>query len=141
MPLIPLAPQFLVAPQLSPADFDAAKEDGVTHVICNRVKGEAPGQPTMAEMAEAAAERGISFEVISASQGLTPAQMEALDLAIATHSKILAYCASGKRSALLWAATRVQAGDDLENVMSATEAAGFDFSGFRSGLASLAPSG
>ncbi|MEM9233011.1 MAG: TIGR01244 family sulfur transferase [Pseudomonadota bacterium] len=141
MPMIPLTHGFRVAPQISTADIEAAHEAGISLVICNRVEGEAPGQPENADMAAAVEAKGMSFAAIPMAGGVSPAQLDELDRLMAEHQNIVAYCASGKRSALLWAATRARAGDSIDSILHATAAAGFDFSGFRDSLASLSPAG
>ena len=49
-----LAPNLSVSPQLSIADIGEAKARGFLSVVVNRPDAEEPGQPTIAEMREAA---------------------------------------------------------------------------------------
>jgi uncharacterized protein (TIGR01244 family) len=43
-----------------------------------------------------------------------------------TEGRVLAYCRSGSRSSLLWAAARVANGADVEAVLAQAQAAGID---------------
>ena len=56
----PVTDAFAVAPQLSVSDLSEAATLGYRLVINNRPDGEAPGQPTAAEMATAVARRAAA---------------------------------------------------------------------------------
>lgn len=138
MAFMELRQGFLVSPQISVADVAAAKAAGATLIVCNRPDGEAPGQPSAAEIGEAAQAEGLAFAAIPISAGITGNQINELDKLMSEHSSILAYCGSGRRSSLLWSATRARAGDDVEELIAAAANVGLDLSEFRAALTGLA---
>ena len=121
---------FATAPQLSPADMAEAAARGFTLVINNRPDGEAPGQPTNAEMEAAAHAAGLAYVHIPVVGGPTPGQVEAVRAAVETaDGPVLAFCRSGTRSIVTWA--RGRAGGDMprETLIALGAAAGYDLSG------------
>ena len=50
-----------VSPQITAEDVAAAASLGYRTIVCNRPDGEAPGQPSMAEIEAAAQAAGLSF--------------------------------------------------------------------------------
>ena len=121
---------FATAPQLAPADMAEAAARGFTLVINNRPDGEAPGQPTHAEMAAAAQAAGLAYVHIPVVGSPTPGQVEAVRAAIETaDGPVLAFCRSGTRSIVTWAQGRL--GDDMprETLIELGQAAGYDLAG------------
>ena len=59
-----VTPEFSVAPQIGPEDVPAAKAQGFVKLINNRPDGEVPGQPTSAEMEQAARAAGLDYVFI-----------------------------------------------------------------------------
>ena len=105
MDIRPITPDFAVAPQLDPADMAILAEQGVGTVICNRPDMENPPSHQAAAMQEAAEAAGLSFvfnPVIGSAMTLdnVDEQAEAID---AEEGSVVAYCASGTRSAVMWA--------------------------------------
>ncbi|CAN5235482.1 TIGR01244 family sulfur transferase [soil metagenome] len=126
----PVTPDFAVAPQLAPGDMAEAKAMGFTLVINNRPDGEAPGQPTGAEMQAAAQAQGLEYVAIPVVGGPNEDQVQAVSEAVAAASgPVLAFCRSGTRSIVAWSRGRVAAGDDRESVLETAQAAGYDLSG------------
>jgi uncharacterized protein (TIGR01244 family) len=105
MEIRPLTDAYAVAPQIDPADMAAIKAAGFAVVIDNRPDGEIPPShhtEVMAKAAEAAGLRFIANPVIGGM--LTEANVIAQAEAIASaEGPILAYCASGNRSSVVWA--------------------------------------
>ncbi|MEM1079843.1 MAG: TIGR01244 family sulfur transferase [Pseudomonadota bacterium] len=134
-----LSPSFAVAPQILPEDVPTLVEAGVTAVICNRPDMENPVE-LRADVLRAAVEAaGLAFHdnpVVGG--GLSLADVEAQARVIAeTEGTVLAYCASGTRSAILWAfaiAGRVATDD----ILSALSQAGYQLEGMRPQLDALA---
>ena len=109
----------------SVADLPA---QGVTMLINNRPDGEDPGQPAAGDI-EAAAERaGLTYRHIPIIRGIGPADVEAMDQAIeqANGGKVLAFCRSGNRSALVSALARRRQGIDQATIEQQLIAAGVD---------------
>ncbi|WP_426168779.1 TIGR01244 family sulfur transferase [Sandarakinorhabdus sp. DWP1-3-1] len=128
---IRLTPDISVAPQIAPADCAAARAQGFTAIVNNRPDGEAPGQPTAAEMRAAAEAAGLRYADIPVDHtGLGMAQVEAMAAELAAAGgPMLAFCRSGTRSTNLWALAAALRGEDPAAIIAAAEAGGYDVSG------------
>lgn len=105
MDIRPLTPAYAVSPQIDPADMAQIKAAGFAMVIDNRPDGEIPPSHHSDTMAAAAAEAGLDFVANPVIGGMltmenVTAQAEAIAQA---KGPILAYCASGNRSSIVWA--------------------------------------
>ena len=119
----------LVAGQIRPDDMEALKAGGIGMIINNRPDDEEAGQPSNAEMQEAARAAGIDYRYIPVASGFSANQVEAMGKAIAnSQGQVLAFCRSGTRSAFLWALARAREGDPAEELMQKAAAAGYDLS-------------
>ena len=114
-----------VAGQLSPAHIAQLAEQGVQSFINNRPDNEAPGQPLSSELAEAAQEAGVAYAHLPMAGMLTPDLLARNGELFADMPRpIVAFCASGTRSAALWAfAHAPKLG--VSEAMEALETAGF----------------
>jgi uncharacterized protein (TIGR01244 family) len=123
-----VTPGFAVAPQLAPADMAAAAAHGFTLVINNRPDGEAPGQPSGAEMAAAAEAAGLKYVAIPVRGGPTPDQVAAMRAVVdAADGPVLAYCRSGTRSIFTWSLGEAAAGSrSRAELIALGQAAGYD---------------
>ena len=105
MDIRPLTPTYAVSPQIGLADLAVLKAAGYTTVIDNRPDGEIPPDLHTVAMRQAAEALGLTFianPVISGAltaQNVT-AQAEAM---AGASGPVLAYCASGNRSSVVWA--------------------------------------
>lgn len=128
---IRLTPDISVAPQIAPADCVTARAQGFTAIINNRPDGEAPGQPTAAEMRSAAEAAGLRYADIPVDQtGMGMAQIEAMAAELAAAGgPVLAFCRSGTRSANLWALAAALGGTDPATIIAAAATGGYDVSG------------
>jgi len=137
MDIRPLSPDFAVSPQITVADVAILAEAGFSHIICNRpVFESAPeDQPDAIQAAVEAAGMGWTDNpLISGQLSLDHVTAQKAD------GKVLAYCASGTRSAILWALS--QAGQmDTDDIMAALEKAGYPLEGLRSQVDMLAAQG
>ena len=122
---------FSVAPQITPDDIAAAADQGFVLVINNRPDGEAPDQPTGAQMAAAARAAGVAYAHIPVRGGPTPEQVEAVRAAIAeAEGPVLAFCRSGTRSIITWSLGQAGSGArDRGELARLGQAAGYDLSG------------
>ena len=119
--------QVSVSPQIDLADIDEAARHGFRLVINNRPDGEAPGQPTSAEVEAAAHQAGLAYAHIPVRGGPTPAQAEAMrELIAQAGGPTLAFCRSGTRSIVTWALGQVMAGAPRDELVAAGAAAGYD---------------
>jgi uncharacterized protein (TIGR01244 family) len=125
----PVTSDFAVAPQLSPDDLLDAARSGFRLIINNRPDGEAPDQPSAAEMGAAAAHAGLRYVHIPVRGGPTPADIAAVAAAISdADGPVLAFCRSGTRSIITWALGQAARGADKLDLLAAGRSAGYDLS-------------
>jgi uncharacterized protein (TIGR01244 family) len=100
-----LTPNYAVSPQIDLEDLAKAKAMGFTDIIDNRPDGEIPPSLHGAEMAAQARALGLVFHINPVIGGaLTEANVTAQRAAMAVaKGPVLAYCASGNRSSIVWA--------------------------------------
>ena len=119
-----------VSPQIAPADVAQAKAQGFTTIINNRPDGEAPGQPTSAEIEAAARTAGLDYVHIPVRGGPTPEQVDANRRAIeGSKGPVLAFCRSGNRCIVTWSIGERLAGRDRGELVKIGAEAGYDLSG------------
>lgn len=117
-----------VAPQIALSDMAQAAELGVTTIVSNRPDGEDPGQPTAAEVAEAAEAAGLRFVHAPVSGFPDEAAITAVGEVLARGEPVLMFCRSGTRSAMTWALAMRRAGADADSLRDAGARAGYDLS-------------
>ncbi|MEM9434586.1 MAG: TIGR01244 family sulfur transferase [Pseudomonadota bacterium] len=116
-----LSPDFAVSPQIDTADIPSLKDEGFELVICNRPAFESQSDQSPDAIGAAASDADLVFRDNPAVMGQLT--LEAVD-AQKSDQKTLAYCASGTRSAVLWAFT--QAGiRPTSEILMALEHAGY----------------
>lgn len=123
-----------VTGQLLAVQMQALAEQGVMSFINNRPDMEGPMQPLSEELEKAAQELGVDYHHIPMAGGLTPGLLEASQTAFDNLPRpIVAFCASGMRSAALWAFAHV---DKLgvDGVMNGVSAAGYNLEQIRGPL-------
>jgi len=118
---------FQVSPQITPEEARAAGEAGVKLIINNRPDGEAPGQPTSAEVEAAARAAGAEFLALPFVGRPTIDQARAQAEAVAgANGPVLAYCRTGTRSITAWAIGEASRGRDRSELVRLAAAAGYD---------------
>lgn len=129
-----------VAPQILPEQVADLAAAGFTAIVNNRPDGEDDGQPAGDAIARAAAVAGLSYTAIPVTHaGFSGAQVEAMAEAMAAAGgPVLAYCRSGTRSCNLWALAAASAGGDPGELTAKAAGAGYDLSGIRPLLDTLA---
>lgn len=129
-----------VSPQIAIGHVADAKDLGVGLVMNNRTEGEAPNQVPTEEMQAAVEAAGLKYVSIPIGpRGITTADLEAFNAALeASGGKMLAYCGSGTRSITLRTFARAFAGDDIDLLLKEAADAGYDLSGHRDALVSVA---
>jgi uncharacterized protein (TIGR01244 family) len=122
---------------IEPEDMTALAKEGYVAVICNRPDGEVPPSHRAAAMQEAAEAAGLAFTFNPvAMPNLTVEAVEEQADAM-EGGRTLAYCASGTRSAILWALS--QAGRmPVDDILSTTAEAGYALDGLRPQIDALA---
>ena len=137
-----LTDSYAVSPQIAPADLAAIKAAGFTTVIDNRPDGEIPANLHAEIMRQAAEALGLTFVINPVIGGAltldnVKAQKAALDSA---GGPVLAYCASGNRSSMVWALA--QAGNRPTDELIALPARfGYQLEGLRDQIEALAQRG
>jgi uncharacterized protein (TIGR01244 family) len=139
MDIRPLSEGYAVSPQIAPEDMPAIRAAGFVAVVCNRPDAEVPPDLGSAAIRAAAEAAGLAFVDNPFSHGgLHMGLIEAQAGAMAGASgPVLAYCASGTRSSMLWAlALAGQVGADA--LIGAAARRGYDLSGLRPQIEALA---
>ncbi|HMO07235.1 MAG TPA: TIGR01244 family sulfur transferase [Paracoccaceae bacterium] len=100
-----ITPAYAVSPQIAPEDLAAIRAAGFTTVINNRPDAEIPPDWHTEPMRKAAEAAGLTYVVNPVIGGmLTMENVKAQGAAIAASpGPVLAYCASGNRSSIVWA--------------------------------------
>ena len=102
---IPLAENFRVSPQITAADLESAKAQGVTLVINNRPDHEGgPAQPDSKTLAAAAGAVGLSYRhlPVPPSGHVDADARQMVELVQSLPQPVLAFCRTGTRSAALY---------------------------------------
>lgn len=120
--------RLIISGQISAADVASAAREGVTMIVNNRPDHEDASQPLASEIEEAAAAAGIAYRHVPILRGIGPGEVEEMKDAIeaAGDGKILAFCRSGTRSAMVCALAQREMGVERGEVERRLSAAGFD---------------
>ncbi len=127
-----ITPDYAVSPQIAPEDIGAIAAAGFTTILCNRPDAEVPPELSAAAMRAAAEAAGLRFvENPVTHQTLNEAMVAAQKAAMeGSAGPVLAYCASGTRSTIVWSLG--QAGTlSADEIISAAARAGYDMEGLR----------
>lgn len=141
MSLQPLDKQASVSGQLNPDDMKDIAAQGFGAVVNNRPDREAMfGQPRTADLKQAAEAAGLLFvDLPFPGPNVTAEQVRTLaDILDKRDRRVVAFCKSGMRSALIWAAAEVSAGRGLDEVLSAARNAGQNLDPIGERIAALA---
>ncbi len=134
-----ISPAYAVSPQIEAGDIPAIVAAGFTTILCNRPDAEVPPPLQAATIGAAAEAAGLHFVVIPVTHQTLNAQVVAAQAAAmaASQGPVLAYCASGTRSSIVWSLgqARLQPAD---TIIAATARAGYELSGLRAQLDALA---
>lgn len=125
-----LTPEYAVSPQIGPDDLEGFKEAGFSTIVCNRPDWEIPPEIGSGPMQEAAEAAGFTFVVNPIAGGqLTPDNVSVQRAAMDdSDGPVLAYCASGNRSTIVWAFTMAGTIPTAELIATA-ERAGYSLGG------------
>lgn len=139
MDIRPLTDSYAVSPQIDPEDMAAIKAAGFSTVIDNRPDGEIPASHHTAVMERAAQAAGLTFVANPVIGGMLTMQNvtdQAAAIAAST-GPILAYCASGNRSSIVWALSH--AGKmPTDELISIPARYGYNLEGLRGQLDNMA---
>jgi len=130
--LSPVDDRVCVSGQLNPGDMKEIAAAGFTAVVNNRPDGEAFfGQPKTGDLRAAAEAAGLQFlDLPFSGPRATPDQVRTLaDLLASGDGRVVAFCKSGMRSALLWGAASLANGRPMEEVLRGARNAGQELDG------------
>jgi uncharacterized protein (TIGR01244 family) len=130
---------YSVTPQLDPADMARLAAEGVTTVICNRPDAENPPHLQAAAMQAAAEAAGLAFVFNPVTGGaLTEDNVdEQADAIAGSEGPVVAYCASGNRSTIVWA-LGVAGEVPVAEILNRAAKNGYDLAWLRPQLEALA---
>lgn len=134
-----ITPTYFVAPQIDVTDMSDIVSAGIKTVICNRPDTEVPPALQADAIEAAAAAAGLHFVRLPLThQTLNPENVAIHANAIEQSTgPVLAYCASGTRSTIVWALG--QAGKmDIADVVAAARSGGYDIENMRPTLEAIA---
>lgn len=132
-----ISPDYAVSPQISPDDIQMLAQAGFTTILCNRPDAEIPQDLHASVMEQAAQANGLSFvhnPVVHTA--LTHEIVDAQKQVIDDGGKVLAYCASGTRSTIVWMLGQAPT-VDADTLLSAARSAGYQLDGMRPQLDAL----
>jgi len=134
-----LSPAYAVSPQIGVEHIPAIVAAGYRTILCNRPDAEVPPNLQAAAIRAATEAAGLHFVLNPVThQTLNMDMVAAQNAAMAaSDGPVLAYCASGTRSSIVWSLG--QAGKmATDDIIAATTRAGYDLQGMRGQLDSLA---
>ena len=130
-----ITPDYAVSPQIEPEDLPEIAAQGFRTVVCNRPDAENPMELSSAVMRVAVEAAGLRFVDNPVTHPTMTPERIATQAASLGDGPVLASCASGTRSSILW--SLAQAGRmPAEEILSATARAGYDLSALRPRLGS-----
>ena len=121
--MIALSEGVFVGGQVSPEQIAQLKAQGIVSILNNRPDFEAPAQPQAHDLQNHVENAGLNYAFVPMSAGLSHDLIaDSVKAYKSLPRPILAFCASGTRSAALWAFAHV---NDLgvDGVMSAMHSA------------------
>jgi uncharacterized protein (TIGR01244 family) len=125
-----ITPDYAVSPQIEPEDLPEIAAQGFRTVVCNRPDAENPMELSAEVMRIATEAAGLRFVENPVTHPTMTRERIAAQAAALQDGPVLAYCASGTRSSILW--SLAQAGHmPAQEILSATARAGYDLSALR----------
>ena len=125
-----ITPDYAVSPQIAPDDLPGIVAEGFRTVVCNRPDAEVPQELSAAALRAATEAAGLRFvENPVTHPTMTPERVAAQAEAMGD-GPVLAYCASGTRSSVLWSLAQVGRMDP-DAILAATARAGYDLAALR----------
>lgn len=139
MDIRPLDEALSSSPQIAPEDLPAIAALGYRSVISNRPDGEAPDQPSAADLRQAAEAAGLIFaHVPVVGGGISDQDIADFRQTLANLPKpVFGFCRTGTRTTTLWALANA-ADVAVDDLISRAQAAGYDLSALRPRLEGIA---
>ena len=131
---------YFVTPQIEAGDLPAIVEAGFKTVICNRPDGEVPPSLQAQAIEAAVLAAGLKFHCLPLThQTMTPDVIAQHMTFARSEGPVLAYCASGTRCTVAWSIGCATEGQDIDQILAAAEAGGYQLAGLRPTLEAVAP--
>ncbi len=126
---------FYVAPQIEVEDIRKIADAGFVKIICNRPDEEVPSYLHSKIMEKAATGVGIDFQILLLTQSTIAEEniVKQFEIITKANGPVLAYCASGMRSTILWALAQVK-NKEAEDIICIARSAGYDIEFMRTHL-------
>lgn len=136
-----IASNYSVSPQILPTDVAAIKAAGFTTVLCNRPDEEVPSDIGSDAMRTAVEAAGLRFVFNPVTHQSLNAEMVKVQMSTIEQSSgpVLAYCASGTRSSIVWSLGSAKS-MPVDAIIEAAARAGYDLEGLRQRITDLAAS-
>jgi uncharacterized protein (TIGR01244 family) len=139
MDIRPITSDYAVSPQIAPDDLPAIAAAGFRTVVCNRPDAEVPPDLSAAALRIATEAAGLQFvenPVTHQTLDMDKVAIQSAAMA-ASEGPVLAYCASGNRSSIIWSLG--QAGHrPTDEIIALTMRAGYDLRGLAPRLDAMA---
>ena len=131
-----ITPDYAVSPQIEPEDLPEIAAQGFRTIVCNRPDSEVPLELSSEVMRVATEAAGLRFVDNPVTHPTMTPERIAIQTQAMADGPVLAYCASGTRSSVLWSLG--QAGKrPADEIIAATAKAGYDLSSLRHRLEAL----
>lgn len=127
--IVQLDDKTFVTGQIYFDDVAEIAERGISCIVNNRPDGEEPsGQPSAQEIEAAALEQGLAFVNLPfTAPALTPEFVTKFAQILKSADRpVLAYCRTGNRCTMIWAAANIALGAPLDWVLERAAQAGYD---------------
>ncbi len=124
-----------VCMQVFPEQIDFIKQSGFKTIINNRPDMEKPDQPFACDIEKLAQDAGLNYVHLPMQPGqITPELLASMaEIIESSDGPVLAHCASGMRSTILWCFTNVKE-MGVDGVISTAKGAGMDVEKIRPAL-------
>mgnify|MGYP001792931121 CR=1 FL=1 len=134
-----LTPDYAVSPMIDPEHMSEIAAAGYTTVICNRPDGEIPPSHHAVAMRAAAEAAGLQFvdnPVMGGGMTMENVTTQGTTLAEAP-GPVLAYCASGTRSSIVWCLSQAGA-MPVDDIIAGTQRGGYQLEHLRPQIEAMA---
>jgi uncharacterized protein (TIGR01244 family) len=139
MKMFKVTDNYFVSPQISANDIDSIAAAGFKAVVCNRPDTEVQPSHQAAAIEQAARAAGLEFYILPLTHQTMTADIVAQQMSYSRmNGPVLAYCASGTRCTVAWSMGSASEGTDIDTILAAAQAAGYQLEGLRPTLATLA---
>lgn len=125
-----------VSAQITPEDVAQIAKAGFRSILCNRPDGESEDQPAFGAIEAEARKHGLTviYQPVISGKVLDSDAEDFGKIFADLPAPTFAYCRTGTRCTILWSLSQAKS-RDLPEILSMTQAAGYDMSGIASRIA------